>query len=1597
LAQLSFAFSNINGITLDKPIAALTSANVNSSIYIAPGTISVTTSYNSSSYVNSLNNIYACNSGSASSPSSFYIVEKFSNNTSSVSFTVTAPNNFEVSSDGRSYYSSINSSATSGLSTTTLKTSKLYVRVKSNVTGTPTGTITISSSDGASFNLGVSATVMDIPTGTANDGYIVGSSVTISVTVTSYSGSTNTVKWYSSLTSTSSLRTGTSYPITNISTTKTYYASISAKANNVTCNAASRVAVVAYAGASLTTSVASLTGFATCQGTASSNQSFTVNGAGVSSNITITAPTGYEVSKTSGSGYASTITLTASNSILPSTSIYTRLSSSAIGTPTGTITINAGGTLSKTITVSGTASSTPSSPVTYDNTRYGSGSITLSATVTAGATADWYNALTGGTLLQSSSLTYSPTITQTTSFYVEARTTLGSCLSASRTLVTASVGSQITVSSNALDAFSTCANSASSSKSFTVSGAGIVGTITLTAPSNFEISRSSSSGYSSTLSLTASSNTVANTTIYARLTSSATGTPTGTITITSSGASSQNVSVSGTVNVLPVATAVTGSGNGTERINIGVTVSPSGTADWYTTSTTTNIISGATGTLSYTTPYLTSTTHYWALARNATTGCVAASRTDVAALVSPIITSSTYSLTGFSSCYGSSSEPQKFKVSASALSGSLTVLPSSGYEVSYSYNSNYTSSLTIAPSSYAKIDEKEIYVRLTGTISGTITGTVTLSATSATSKTISLTGVVSEPTVAGTISYTVTTSGLATLTLIGYKGDDFKWEESEHKRGKSDEVEGRDDYRDHDEDDDDEKKHNENFHEHEDGEDHHGSRVENTYTITRTITKSNSYRVTVKNGYCKAEITPATVANYRATPYPPIGYDNARTGSGTVTISATVDAGETVDWYAASTGGVALASSTLTYTTGVINSTTTYYAESRVGSTNVKSLTRTAVTATIGNPFAVSVTGNLSDYVYVKLTAIGSSVSPTTYYWTGGTTPNSATNKFYNSGTYTVYATANGQTVSKTVTVSVYVTGVTRNGEITEVNSKQVNKNGSIAPIAPVNFEGKVASSKQSDSIAYISQNLILNLDAGNSSSYPGTGTTWTDLSGNGVNATFGTGAHAPTYSSSYSGVFNFNRADKQYLTLGSVEKLTYSNTPFSINAWAKVTAAGGGYCEWVVSYGSANTNQARFLGTCDGYFQFGGYNGVDIQGSLMPINTWFNIAGTYDGTTAILYVDGIEMNRGARSWNTIQNIGYVGTQVNNSEIEYWDGSISNIQIYNKALTATDVLNNYNALRSRFGVATVNETTTVTSISGNSATSGGSINYDGGSNITARGVVWSTSQWPTILVKAGITSDGTGTGSFTSSLTGLTYNTTYYVRAYATNSNGTFYGPQTSFTTLNIVTSGLVLNLDAGNSLSYPGTGTTWTDLSGSNNGTITNVTYTASPGYFSFNGTSSRIDFSSGITSGDYLTYETWVNPTSLSGYSVIANSNSWSTGYVHFQFHSSSPSFDLYGGGDRVSTATYSLNTWYHLVAVYSNVSHTLTFYTNGVLTNTISSIPSVTIANTPFTIGAWNSGGFSRFYNGKISTFRAYNIALDATQVLQNYNALKSRFGY
>ena len=108
-------------------------------------------------------------------------------------------------------------------------------------------------------------------------------------------------------------------------------------------------------------------------------------------------------------------------------------------------------------------------------------------------------------------------------------------------------------------------------------------------------------------------------------------------------------------------------------------------------------------------------------------------------------------------------------------------------------------------------------------------------------------------------------------------------------------------------------------------------------------------------------------------------------------------------------------------------------------------------------------------------------------------------------------------------------------------------------------------------------------------------------------------------------------------------------------------------------------------------------------------------------------------------------------------------------------------------------------TTSISSIASTTASSGGSVTSDGGFTVTARGVCWSTSTAPTIALSTK-TSNGTGTGTFTSNLTGLSVSTKYYVRAYATNSAGTAYGNEVSFTTTACFIAGTKITMADGSS-----------------------------------------------------------------------------------------------------------------------------------------------------------------------------------------------------
>lgn len=112
------------------------------------------------------------------------------------------------------------------------------------------------------------------------------------------------------------------------------------------------------------TSTGTLTVFSACAGAASTAQSFTVGGTNLTNNITITPPTGFEVSLTSGSGYAASVSITPTSNIVANTTIYVRLTNSASGTPSGNITVASTGSTTQNVAVTGTINALPVATIT---------------------------------------------------------------------------------------------------------------------------------------------------------------------------------------------------------------------------------------------------------------------------------------------------------------------------------------------------------------------------------------------------------------------------------------------------------------------------------------------------------------------------------------------------------------------------------------------------------------------------------------------------------------------------------------------------------------------------------------------------------------------------------------------------------------------------------------------------------------------------------------------------------------------------------------------------------------------------------------------------------------------------------------------------------------------------------------------------------------------------------------------------------------------------------------------------------------------------------------------------------------------------------
>ena len=224
-----------------------------------------------------------------------------------------------------------------------------------------------------------------------------------------------------------------------------------------------------------------------------------------------------------------------------------------------------------------------------------------------------------------------------------------------------------------------------------------------------------------------------------------------------------------------------------------------------------------------------------------------------------------------------------------------------------------------------------------------------------------------------------------------------------------------------------------------------------------------------------------------------------------------------------------------------------------------------------------------------------------------------------------------------------------------------------------------------------ITNGLVLNLDAANIKSYPGTGTTWTDLSGN--NNT-GTLTNSPTFSRDGGGSIVFNGSNT-YVSVPYVSSLNPTN--ITVNIWIKRTSAvsyshpiilpisnttwSNPFMAYGVEYLATNNTLSFILG-----FTTNTYASTDI--TVPGNNVWFNYTGTYDGSNVRVYLNGVLQITRAETRTKISTTAnlYLGA-INTSTLYPFNGNIPSAQIYNRALTAQEIQQNYNALKSRFNLS----------------------------------------------------------------------------------------------------------------------------------------------------------------------------------------------------------------------------------------------------------------------------------------------------------------------
>ncbi len=420
---------------------------------------------------------------------------------------------------------------------------------------------------------------------------------------------------------------------------------------------------------------------------------------------------------------------------------------------------------------------------------------------------------------------------------------------------------------------------------------------------------------------------------------------------------------------------------------------------------------------------------------------------------------------------------------------------------------------------------------------------------------------------------------------------------------------------------------------------------------------------------------------------------------------------------------------------------------------------------------------------------------------------------------------------------------------------------------------------------ALVTNGLTIQLDAYNVASYPGTGTTVTDITG-GYNHTLTGGA---VYLSLY-GVKTFDCTTATKYIIVSSTGPTLPTTGYTYVCWGRMIISS---VDWrtllrsnpndhqlLVQVGTDNLGFYANIPT-PGAFRDSGYDVTAVE----DVWTQFTVVG--DSSSTIFYINGTPVGTSAAGagGNAHRWWGGIGSQQ--------FGYVANLFYYNRKLTPLEVMQNYLFLSPRFP---------------------------------------------------------------------------------------------------NIVPSGLLVNVQAGNTSSYPGSGTTWTNLIDSTGYTITSGTYNSdNGGSIVFNGTSTVVPIGTPLSSGTDYTLEAWVYASSTaSNHNIISSFNN------PFWVSSGTLYGGLGGNYTLVSSSGFPTNVWKHVALTFSESTNTMTLYINGSAVNQNTNVTQSFIGGETMRIGSHVTGVTpSSFWNGRIAQARVYNTALTAANILTNFNATKGGY--